>query len=166
MGTRSLTVIKKSKDEEICVMYRQYDGCPSGHGQELVDFLKQGKLVNGITHEDEDEGLLFNGMDCLAAQIMAHFKDGPGNIYLMRAGTRNAGEEYIYTVLPDGKELRIKVESGCMTFFGLPGTEQKNMNLLFDGKVKDFSVAACELREKQLEAAPNDFINNKDTETI
>lgn len=40
MGTRSLTVfIDEHNDKEIVVMYRQMDGYPEGHGQDLVDFL-------------------------------------------------------------------------------------------------------------------------------
>jgi hypothetical protein len=29
-------------------MYRQYDGYPSGMGMDLVNFLKDGIVVNGI----------------------------------------------------------------------------------------------------------------------
>jgi hypothetical protein len=29
-------------------MYRQFDGYPSGHGQELAEFLLSGEMVNGI----------------------------------------------------------------------------------------------------------------------
>ena len=65
MGTRSLTHFierhteqpkdkrKKAivKDTEIVVMYRQYDGYPSGHGIDLSEFLSKGRLVNGISCE-------------------------------------------------------------------------------------------------------------------
>ena len=47
MGTRSLTYVYDVKTPVVC-MYRQYDGYPSGHGQELAEFLFDGKLVNGI----------------------------------------------------------------------------------------------------------------------
>ena len=39
MGTRSLTVVKE-EENELLVMYRQMDGYPSGHGQDLANFLK------------------------------------------------------------------------------------------------------------------------------
>jgi len=61
-------------------MYRHFDGYPSGHGADLADFLHDGKVVNGIPSGDKSK--VFNGMSCLAAQMVAHFKDGPGNIYL------------------------------------------------------------------------------------
>lgn len=101
MGTRSLTVvIDKSWDKknEICVMYRQCDGYPSGHGAELKDFLKGMRIVNGIN--SSIMGTKFaNGMGCLAAQMVAHFKkDREGGFYLHAAGTRGCGAEYIYVI--------------------------------------------------------------------
>lgn len=118
MGTRSLTVITDHAGKEIVVMYRQFDGYPSGHGKELAEFLKDVVLVNGISMRKEEKQRIANGMDCLAAQIVARFKLGhavdqaelnkhhptatmpieAGSIYLYPAGTRDCGEEYIYTV--------------------------------------------------------------------
>jgi hypothetical protein len=97
MGTRSLTAILDEQGNEICVMYRQYDGYPSGHGLELAEFLKPFTIVNGYGMDDK-AGQVANGMNDLAAQLVAHFKDGVGNIYLHAAGTRDAWEEYLYTV--------------------------------------------------------------------
>lgn len=105
MGTRSLTVFMDDRwndddpEQEIVVMYRQMDGYPEGHGKDLAEFLAKGKLVNGI---GMDAGVVFNGMGCLAAQVVTHFKDGPGGFYLHPAGTRDVGEEYIYIVRPTG----------------------------------------------------------------
>lgn len=108
MGTRSLTVFIKPAasgdipepwsrpEEEIVVMYRQMDGYIDGHGHDLANFLAGGVVVNGIGMDESRR--VFNGMGCLAAQVVEHFKDGPGGFYLHRAGTRNAGEEYIYEV--------------------------------------------------------------------
>lgn len=101
MGTRSLTVVvDKSwdKEEEICVMYRQCDGYPSGHGEELRQFLRGMKIVNGIN--STLRGTKFaNGMGCLAAQMVAHFKkDREGGFYLHSSGKRGCGEEYIYII--------------------------------------------------------------------
>lgn len=109
MGTRCLTVIKDNdeKQTEIVVMYRQMDGYPSGHGKELKDFLKGKKIVNGFGSNDEKN---FNGMACLAAQVVAHFKTGIGGIYLHPAGTRNMDEEFIYTVYDMNGKPKVKVE--------------------------------------------------------
>lgn len=101
MGTRSLTVVvDKSWDssKELVVMYRQCDGYPSGHGKELKEFLSGMKIVNGIN--STLRGTKFaNGMGCLAAQMLAHFKkDREGGFYVHAAGSRDCGEEYTYIV--------------------------------------------------------------------
>lgn len=108
MGTRSLTrIIETYKDDDgkekknlIVTMYRQYDGYPSGHGQELADFLKSGKVVNGLGADRT--GRVFNGAGCLAAQMVSHFKgDEAGGIYLYPNNTKNVWQNYEYHVLVD-----------------------------------------------------------------
>lgn len=95
MGTRSLTVFHDG-NEEIAVLYRQFDGYPGGHGQALASFLAHKRLTNGFGSGDNSS--LFNGMGCLTALVVAHFKIECGHFYLYPAGTRGAGEEYIYHV--------------------------------------------------------------------
>jgi hypothetical protein len=116
MGTRSLTTfIEKWKDEKtnkvkevkIVTMYRQYDGYPKGMGKDLAEFLGQGKLVNGISFGENQ--LVFNGMGCLAAQCVAHFKEGAGGIYLHRGGTTNCWEQYRYEVIQEEGVNEIKM---------------------------------------------------------
>ncbi len=95
MGTRCLTVFKDDDGEEICVLYRQFDGyVEGGHGEELVNFLKNKRIVNGFDTKET----AFNGMGCLAAAVVAHFKTDIGNFYLHPAGTRDIGEDYFYIV--------------------------------------------------------------------
>ena len=106
MGTRSLTVFNDEYGKEIAVMYRQFDGYPSGHGTELAEFLTGKKMVNGF---NSDTGAAFNGSHCLAASVVAEFKDGIGSFYLHAAGTRDVGEEYIYTIDTAGQEPIINV---------------------------------------------------------
>ena len=109
MGTRSLTVINSEWDDsEICVLYKQYDGYPEGHGTDLLNFLKDMHIVNGIGSKENRK--ISNGMDCLAAQVVAHFKTGPGDFYLHSAGSRDMCEEFIYTIYVKDKKLHIKVE--------------------------------------------------------
>lgn len=102
MGTRSLTVFKDN-DKEICVLYRQFDGYPDGHGLELSEFLNGFKIVNGYTQKDKENPRIANGMGCLSAQVIADFKKEIGNFYLYPAGTRDCWEEYIYYVSADEK---------------------------------------------------------------
>ena len=108
MGTRSLTrVIETYKDDNgkekkqlLVTMYRQFDGYPSGHGQELADFLKAGKVVNGLGSDRPAK--VFNGAGCLAAQMVSHFKgDEAGGIYLYPNSTKDAWQNYEYHVLVD-----------------------------------------------------------------
>lgn len=112
MGTRCLTVMYETPNfggEEIAVLYRQMDGYPDGHGADLTDFLKEFVVVNGIRLSENRK--VANGGSCLSAQIVAHFKDGAGGFYLHPAGTRDAGEEYIYYVKPqDNGTIEVIVE--------------------------------------------------------
>lgn len=78
MGTRSITVVKDEEGNKIIEMYKQYDGYPEGLGIELREFITSGTMVNGL---GKDEAV-FNGIACFAAQLIAHFKNGPGGIYL------------------------------------------------------------------------------------
>ena len=109
MGTRCLTVINDDDlMEEICVIYRQHNGYPSGHGLELYDFLEDFSIVNGIDLGDNKK--IANGMSCLAAQLIAHFKKGAGNFYLHQAGTRDIGESYIYVITYDSEKDKIVIK--------------------------------------------------------
>ena len=108
MGTRSLTrVIEtwkdddgKQKQEMLVTMYRQFDGYPEGHGQELAEFLNSGKVVNGLGMDEKQK--VFNGAGCMAAQMISHFKgDSAGGIYIYPNSTKDAWQNYEYHVLVD-----------------------------------------------------------------
>jgi len=102
MSTRSLTIFKDG-EEEIVVMYHHYDGYLKGYGKELAEFLQDMVLTCGIPLEKDAPGKFANGMNCLAAQVVSHFKNHDvGNVYLWPAGKRDIGEDYIYEV--NGKE--------------------------------------------------------------
>ena len=105
MGTRSLTIVKDGRST-VLKMYRQMDGYPSGHGKELSEFLKDIKMVNGL---GEDRTNIANGAGCLAAQLVAHFKKGPGDFYLLPVSSFDCGQEYEYHVRVDGAGIKIKV---------------------------------------------------------
>lgn len=109
MGTRSLTFVHDGEDAKpfVC-MYRQMDGYPSGHGLELQQFLKPISMVNGIGLKD-DGLVIANGPGCLAAQMVAHFKDGPGGIYLKSVSDKDCGQDYEYHVYAD-ENIGIKVK--------------------------------------------------------
>ena len=136
MGTRSLTVFQEEKGgDDIVVMYRQMDGYPTGHGDELAQFLKNGVIVNGLSMGDyrSRDRKLFNGMGCLAAAVVAHFKDGAGSIYLYPAKSRGCGEEYIYYIYPQNGKIWLTVESA----YGDNPT-------IYDGHINEFDGATIE----------------------
>ena len=123
MGTRSIvrviatwndeTTNKLKKETYVC-MYRQMDGYPSGMGSDLAEFLNGGKMVNGISLGESER--VFNGIGCLAAQMVAHFKDGVGGIYLYPTNVKNVWQNYEYEIIQhENKEVKLKViEVGYM----------------------------------------------------
>lgn len=135
MGTRSLTIIKddspgkNQEGKDICVLYRQMDGYPSGHGEKLKEFLSDINLVNGISLSETRR--IANGMQCLAAQLVAHFKTGPGSFYLCPIDTRNCGEQYIYTVYEKAGIIHLRVQDVYK--------KDDDVVTIYDGPVKEFS---------------------------
>ena len=97
MGTRSLTFVYEG-EMPIVNMYRQFDGYPTGHGQELADFLLSGELVNGYSKK---QSVQFNGMGCLAAQMIAYFKNTVGGFYIHSVDSTDCWQEYEYHVYED-----------------------------------------------------------------
>lgn len=126
MGTRSLTYIFNENGEPLVCMYRQFDGYPSGHGADLAHFLNSGRIVNGLGADDE---YVFNGMGCLAAQMVAHFKNGPGGFYLYPTNDLNQDvwQEWEYHVY----ENRVVVYDGAYS--------ADVTGVAFDGSWKDFA---------------------------
>lgn len=118
MGTRSLTYVfesYKDGDVPILCLYRQYDGYVEGHGRELADFLRGNKVVNGLGLNPER---VFNGMGCLAASLVAHFKKDPGQFYIHAPVLgRDDCQEYEYHIYKD-KIRVIKCYNNEVIFLG------------------------------------------------
>ncbi len=96
MGTRSLTIVYEDENP-IINMYRQFDGYVEGHGLELAEFLGEFEAItNGIRVGETRKTA--NGMSCLAAQLIAHFKKDVGGFYLYPTSTTDCGQEYEYHV--------------------------------------------------------------------
>ena len=112
MGTRSLTYVYEGDIDSKCIvcMYAQFDGYPDGHGASLAEFLLSGKMVNGFGNSPVKE---FNGMGCLAAQMVANFKTKVGGFYLYPIDTTDAWQEYNYhiyenkTLVLDGNNKKL-----------------------------------------------------------
>lgn len=100
MGTRCLTIIYSEwNDKPLCGLYRQFDGYLSGHGAELKEKFGKFKIINGIPMGDNTEKA--NGMGCLAAQIVAHFKTEIGHFYIESADDYQEYNYHLYS--KDGK---------------------------------------------------------------
>lgn len=136
MGTRSLTYVYDGplvdgdvEQKPIVCMYRQYDGYPSGHGQELTEFLSKMTVTNGY-NSTQEAPTWANGMGCLAAQLVARFKEGIGGIYLQEPTLgQDSGQEYEYHIYTaDGENIRVKIVD--VAFSG-PNTD------LFDGSATE-----------------------------
>lgn len=126
MGTRSLTFVHDGPTSRpFFNMYRQYDGYPSGHGAELAEFLKPFTMVNGIGLLEDHK--IANGAGCLAAQLVAHFKNGPGGFYIQPSSATDCGQDYEYHIYADLSGITLKVFS--------VGTRK---DLLFNGTVEAF----------------------------
>jgi hypothetical protein len=138
MGTRSLTIVlEKDSTNECMVLYRQFDGYPDGHGQELIDFIKDIEMVNGIGCGPKRH--IANGMHCLAAQIVAHFKTEAGQFYLYPSGTRDLCEEYIYYLsLTSSHQLHIKVCEPTFKSDKKGYSVRTGEKLIFECDIKDW----------------------------
>lgn len=136
MGTRSLTEVLDG-DDILLTMYRQFDGYPTGHGKDLKEFLSPFTIVNGFSG-DMKTGTHANGLGCLAAQLVAAFKDGIGNIYLYPPGTRDVWEEYVYQIYLVGDVIHLKLT--VPEAYAKKGKD----SVLFDGPINDFDPQAVE----------------------
>lgn len=149
MGTRSLTYVYDNNETPIVCLYRQFDGYPTGHGADLANFLNDGKLVNGLPF-GEDETHYFNGMGCLAAQLIANFKDGPGGFYLYPTNdlSQDVWQEWEYHVY----ENRVTVYEGTWS----------EGHVVFNGTWKKF-VAYCEGDQDEVQDGPtvSPFVDDK-----
>ena len=125
MGTRCLTRVFEN-GVQLMNMYRQYDGYPTGHGTDLFEFIKDIEIVDGIGSNDTRK--IADGAGCLAAQIVAHFKDGPGKFYLVDGKPGDHGQDYEYQIHVSSDE------SECITVV----VRDYKKKQIFRGNVKDF----------------------------
>ena len=140
MGTRCLTVfVDDDGISEIAVLYRQFDGYPDGHGLRLKEWAGDRYLVNGLIGNDNE---VWNGMGCLAADCVAHFKKKTGGFYLYPANTRDVGEDYIYTL--SKKEITpTHVEGYTRERWGLwLKVQDSAKSTVYEGWIKEFDSDA------------------------
>ena len=119
MATRAIIRIAEREDgvsfsehpEEIRTqIYHHWDGYPEGLGVTLGWYLSGKKIVNGISSA-MNEDLVHNGMGCLAAALVAHLKDGPGNVYIEPRESHGWIDYYYYIWGDEGKSIYISIFS-------------------------------------------------------
>lgn len=105
MSTRSITHIYEMQnlrpDKIVCSFFRHCDGYPSGHGQDLAEWLKDKALVNGIG-DNFVVGRDFNRAGTMAVQLMAHIQALSG-CEVIPTGSTTSDQEYTYHVKYDGR---------------------------------------------------------------
>ena len=167
MGTRALVYIKETEKAKpfICI-YRQCDGYQEGLGKDLVDLLKGYKIVNGFGGDDmtccvcnkreyEHPGKhslqdakadhpfspkrVANGISCLAATIIKGLKNGLGNVYLYPPTTKDAGQEYEYSLWVEKHDiLMLRVGTPEYKNCGIPA------KVLYSGPLDSYDPTAKE----------------------
>ena len=101
-------------------IYHHFDGYPEGLGVTLASYLDDHKITNGL---GRDSDYVFNGLGCMAASIIEHLKDGPGNVYIEDPERPHTWIDYDYYVWGDDhKDIWISIfddMNGCI-FVGKP----------------------------------------------
>ena len=119
MATRAMISIAKREEgvsfseepnQTIVDIYHHWDGYPEGLGVTLGWYLSGKKIVNGISSA-MNEDLVHNGMGCLAASLVAHLKDGPGNVYIEPRESHGWIDYYYYILGDEGKTIYISIFS-------------------------------------------------------
>jgi hypothetical protein len=140
MGTRSIVHVKDGR-KTIVTLYRQFDGYPSGMGNDIKRILNNGEveILSGYGGYSKCPSN-FNGMGCLAAFLIGELKEQKiGNVYIIPTNSSGHGEEYVYTISQKNNQVHIKVQ------------DVWNKKILFNGPLKDFSGEKAE-GESSLEA--------------
>jgi hypothetical protein len=151
MGTRStFRVIEKYTDEKtnktrlinLVLLYVQLDGYPDGHPLDTARWLASGSVVNGI-NASKERPIIFNGAGCLAAQLVARYKDGAGGSYIYSMNSRGkCWDEYTYDIIVDENKMEIEFVA-----YTVGGNKKPTFIELFRGKPEDY-VKQFEKKEK------------------
>ena len=108
-------------------IYHHYDGYPEGLGVTLANYLNPKKIVNGIPLKPTSSVDLANGMGCLAASLIKHLKEKPGNVYIDYPNAERIDIDYTYYIWgTEGKDIWISIfepgtnSSSICIFVGTP----------------------------------------------
>jgi hypothetical protein len=105
MATRSSFLFSELNDgdiKKVCNVYIHYDGYPKGNALKFCEWVKDYKMVNGLSVNSDFE---INGVGCLAAQFTKKFKEKAGGVYITSPSDwGNLGETYLYDVIVTDEE--------------------------------------------------------------
>jgi len=122
MSTRALVRFVNKEGKNVATIYKHFDGYPEGFGLDLANFLSDMVIVEGI--DLVHKGHVANGMECLAAQVVAFFKQGVGDVYLYPSDTleSDTDADYVYIIKDkgDGNILFIVYNGSRVLFSGNP----------------------------------------------
>ena len=141
MSTNCLTYVCRGRKPIVC-MYRHWDGYLSEHGKDLASFLSGMTVINGISGQKMGEAA--NGMDCLAAQLVANFKKDIGNVYLVECISKNVMNEYTYYIYNSASK-KIKDNSKRLMIKAV----SKFHGLLYHGPAHKFLAFIDKEKEKE-----------------
>lgn len=139
MGTRSVVEIKDEQGKSLVKVYRQYDGYPTGRGQDIQDAFGDAIFCNGIGGDDANKENIHNGMSCFAATYIKKEKEGIGGVYLYTGDV--TGEEYGYILEPSGLT---KAEMFGQKVKGLKVTIYHGDKVIYKGSLKKANMKAIE----------------------
>jgi hypothetical protein len=86
----------------------------------------------------------FNGMGCLAAQMVANFKDGAGSFYLYPVTTTDCGQDYEYHIRNIDGQFKIDVYYCGCNLFGMSSDYESEV--VFSGSLPEF-IDFCNVTE-------------------
>jgi hypothetical protein len=142
MGIRSIVRVKEGK-ATLVTIYRQYDGYPSGMGDDIKKILNNGqaRITNGFSGNDKAPEL-FNGAGCLSAYLVGQLKENKiGNTYIFPNSTKDAGQDYEYVITIDKhKHIKMKV------------TNVFNKKVIFNDYISEFDGEAIEKAENSVDS--------------
>jgi hypothetical protein len=117
MGTRCVTRVFEG-DEQICAIYRHFDGYPDGHGKELWEFVSGLRVVNGYCSAATiPKSRMANGAGRMAAMIITHFAENDPAV--LPPSITSCGEDYEYRVKCPTIEMIDALKAG-RNYDGLP----------------------------------------------
>lgn len=144
MGTRS-TVYFLENGEVIGAIYRQYDGYPTGMGDDIKKILTQNGTIDPVIRNGYSFGdqipTHFNGISCLGAYLIGELKNGIGNVYLYNPDWKT--EAYHYDIYAIDGRVHMTLHYRYTDY---------NDGVLYDGPVVDYDGTEVERMLNEFES--------------